>query len=304
MKWIKAAEYNNFQLKSSVLSIGNFDGLHLGHQKLVKLLLDESKARKAPSLVMTFSPHPHEILKPDIEFRYLFSKEDLFEQLEQMGVDYLVEVPFTLEMSKMSADDFFENQIVKKFSPQGLIVGYDFCFGRNQEGNLNYLQQKTKSLGLFLKIVDAYKVNNNPISSSRIREALKGGDVQLVNNLLGRSYYLKGKVIHGNQKGRELGYPTANLILQKSTDIANGVYCTKTMVNNVLHESITNVGVRPTLSKSGERYAETHIFNKNIELYGQEISIYFEKYVRPEQKFSNFEDLKSQIRLDIEFCRK
>ena len=304
MEWIKPKDYQNFLLKSCVLSIGNFDGLHIGHRQLISALLRSARDRGVPSLVLTFNPHPLELLKPEIQPQFLFSKQDLSEQLAQLGVDYLVEIPFTKELASMSADQFFAEHLMGKLKPLKLVVGYDFCFGRNKEGNINYLKKKTHAENVGLEVIEALHRDGQPISSSRIRKALSEGAIELVQDLLGRSFYKRGRVIKGQQQGRKLGFPTANIPVTEGAPLANGVYCTRTEVGGNSYSSITNVGYRPTLEVSSIPYIETHIFDQDFNLYDKEIRVHFLKFVRPEQKFSHIEDLKRQIRLDIESCKK
>ncbi|MCB0357908.1 MAG: FAD synthetase family protein, partial [Bdellovibrionales bacterium] len=186
MKWIKATDYKNFNLNSCVMSIGNFDGLHLGHQKLIDELLKAARSRGLSSLVMTFHPHPLQVLKPHLQAKFLFSKEDLSQQLEKLGVNYLLEIPFSRELAAMKAEDFLTQHLISKLHPQEMIVGYDFCFGKNKEGDVHFLQRKTAELGIGLQVVEAVSWRQAIISSSRIRQALALGQVQDVKQMLGR----------------------------------------------------------------------------------------------------------------------
>lgn len=303
MEWIEPSKYSDIVLKTCILSIGNYDGLHLGHQQLIKRLVSDSKKMGVPSVVLSFNPHPLSILRPEIQLSYLFSREDLHTQLEQRGIDYFVEVPFTHELSQLSAEDFFNLHLFNKFHPKMLIVGYDFCFGRDRQGDIKFLKKITSENQIQLEVIPAFEWDSLPVSSSRIRRALAEGKLSEVKSMLGRDYYLEGYVVGGRKMGREIGFPTAN-IQKDSINLANGVYCTTTLIDGLEYSSVTNIGLRPTLGEDHQRVIETHILNKDILLYGKKIRIFFKKHIRSERKFPDILSLKNQILLDIEICSK
>ena len=302
MKWINTEQYSEFHLKGSVLTLGNFDGLHLGHQQLVKSLLISAKKHNLPSVVLTFYPHPQEVLLPGKPQQYLFSRKDLFDQLRHFGVDYLIEIPFNKDLANLTAETFYEQHLYNKFKPQKIIVGYDFCFGRDRNGNIDLLRALTLRYQSKLDVLPAYQWKGAVVSSSRIRKSLAEGKIKDVQSMLGRKYYKEGEVVSGQSQGRELGFPTAN-ITPSGAPMAEGVYCTYTKIDKKTFKSITNVGRRPTFDENNYQVIETYIFDINLDLYGMNLQILFDKYLRPEIKFKDMASLKAQIIKDIETCK-
>lgn len=297
--------------KQFVLSIGNFDGIHLGHQYLIKQNIQYAKENNLRSAILTFNPHPIKFLKPDLNFELLFDKNDCIEQLEKLGLDYLILQTFDKNFSLMPAKDFI-TELFSNIKIKAMILGPDFCFGLNRSGNLEYLMKESKIRQFQLIVPSAFKINEEIISTSGVKKKLKEGDLDGVSRYLGRNYYLKGEVIQGDQRGRLLGFPTANIQSVFAVHLKNGVYKTRTQIldpknniNSVIYDSISNIGLNPTFNtEESQKKIETHIFDFNKDIYGQQIKIEFIKFIREEHKFNSKEALIKQIQSDIQEARK
>jgi riboflavin kinase/FMN adenylyltransferase len=304
MEWIKSQESALPHFKSSVLTIGNFDGVHLGHQKLLKELLAQSKIYKVPSVVCTFRPHPRVILRPNEPHHRMFDHRDQFEVMSQMGIDYLIEEKFSKDFSLMSAEEFLENYIEKIFHPVHLVVGYDFSFGKSRQGNADYLVKFCERKKWGLTIVSAYEKDGQIVSSSQIRMLLEHGDLEKAEEYLGRPYYLRGPVRLGYKRGRLLGVPTANLSPEIDFVPRKGVYFSWTYLQGRKLPSITNIGYNPTFENSDSYLkVETHIFDFDEDIYGEHLTVELIKFHRDEMKFGSFDLLKTQIHKDLEQAR-
>lgn len=292
-------------LDSSVVTIGNFDGVHRGHQELLARLLEAGKRLSANPVVFTFFPHPTRILTPEKPVLRIFDVADQRERLGLLGVRYLIEEPFTTEFSKISAPDFFENFLVKNLRPRAVVVGHDFSFGSKRTGGQAFLESICAEKKIELQVVPAVQVDGRPVSSSRIREALARGDVEEAAHCLGRPYYLKGEVVMGVQRGRTIGVPTANLRPLVEFIPRLGVYVSRTRVGTQEFNSITNVGTNPTFHQEVQAplRVETHLFDFAGDLYGHEIRVELLKYLREEQRFPGVEELRRQIQNDLTMAR-
>lgn len=300
------AKKMNAPLGASVVTIGNFDGVHLGHQQLIENVVREAKSFDVPSVVYTFHPHPVKVLRPDKPTFRMFDLKDQQEQFEKRGLDYVIIEEFTKEFAQLKPLEFLEQYLIKFFNPKTLVVGHDFSFGADRTGNLVFLQGYCQQKGIRLLIIPPFQLQGVPVSSSRIREALKNGDVECANDLLGRTYYLRGSVAKGFQRGRSIGVPTANIHPDVEFIPRPGVYCTLTKIGSQLYSSITNIGYNPTFhSQEGSPVKiETHLLDFNAQLYGVEVEVYLLHFIRDERKFSGLEELKTQIHQDILQVRK
>lgn len=285
-----------------VLTIGNFDGVHLGHQALLqqckKLAVDDSKK----VVVLTFFPHPIEVLRPELGHQRLFSIVDQQDQLKLLGADEIHVQKFTKEFASLSASDFLQ-QVVSKFHPSCIVVGDDFGFGANKSGNLNFLQEFCRAGNIGLTIVPEVNWQGERVSSTLIKAKIRSGLLGWANSALRRPFYLEGTVVSGDQRGRVLGFPTANLGSLEQVIPKNGVYVTRTFCQDQWWSSVTNVGINKTFKDSGEIKVETHILDFSRQIYGQQIKVEFLNYLRDEKKFSNLEELKTQIQLDRQTAR-
>lgn len=305
MKTIRSQEQVVPHFNSSVLTIGNFDGVHLGHQKLMHELLTQSANYKTQSVVCTFRPHPREILRPDVPYYRLFDYRDQAEKLAELGVDFLIEEKFSKDFSLISAVEFLQQYIVKIYKPLHIVVGYDFSFGHSRQGNIESLRQFCKDNQMGLSVVDAYLMNQKIVSTTLIRESLEKGDLKTAFNCLGRSYYLRGPVRHGYKRGRLLGVPTANISPEVDFVPRRGVYFTWAYLGQEKIPSITNIGVNPTFENSDSyTKVETHFFNFDRDIYGEQVKVELCHFHRDEKKFPSFDDLKKQIHEDLAQARQ
>lgn len=290
---------------ASVVSIGNFDGVHLGHQKLLRQAVQEGKAQSLPIVVFTFNPHPVSVLYPERKIQKLFDLRDQREQLSRLGVSHLVEQEFTHSFAKLSAMDFVQFYLVEKLKAKTLVVGYDFSFGSKRQGDISFLEKICQEKGIQLVVVSAHRENDVIVSSTKIREELKLGDLQKVYSLLGRNYYLRGIVHHGDARGRTIGVPTANMTPTVDFVVRKGVYITQTHHRNKVYPSITNIGYNPTFHGETDPpiKTETHLFDFDEDIYGQEIQVDLIQFLRDEKKFSSVKELLNQIHADIQHAK-
>lgn len=299
-------------MKSS-LTIGNFDGVHRGHRKLIEAVthfkrLAATSGETLESVVLTFEPHPIEVLRAPQTVKRLSTLEAKIELIEQMGIDKVDVIDFTLELAKTEALDFFNTFIVKAHDPKFIAVGPNFYFGHSKSGTPALLQQWSLERGIQCEIISGVEADGDLISSTRIRRLIEEGQLIQASRLLGRDYSISGEVVHGAKKGRLLGFPTAN-ILPKTDGIgalalpANGVYLTTATVDGRTFASITNIGVKPTVQKSGPVIIETHLLDFDGDLYGKSLTVEFRDRLRGELKFSNLEELSAQIRKDTDLAR-
>lgn len=304
-KTLNELKKNNFD--SSSLTIGTFDGIHLGHQHLIKKLIDLSTSNSNKSVVITFSPNPYIVINNKKESDYhLSSANEKYLLLENLGVDLLLDLKFDSNISQLSAENFLNNFIISPFIPSDIIIGYDHHFGCKREGNSVYLEKNSEKYNYNLHIVSPYKKENIVVSSSKIRQLILDNQIKAANNLLGRKYKISGKVVRGDNIGESLSFPTANLLISTILQLipSNGVYFVNTYINSDKYVGMCNIGYRPTVSIGQERAVEVHIFDfDRFDLYDQFIEIEFIDYIRPEVKFDNKEQLKKQLIKDKEYCK-
>tara|TARA_B110001454_G_scaffold219199_1_gene251730 strand:- start:34142 stop:35059 length:918 start_codon:yes stop_codon:yes gene_type:complete len=279
-----------------VLTIGNFDGVHLGHQKLLKSLKTDPRQN---SLVTTFDPHPVEYFDVNKKFRKLFSTDDQNKQMERLGVDYLLRMKFDQGIATMSFEQFL-SQFTNALNVQRIVIGHDLKIGKDRGGDRFSIQAWCQKAGINFEVIEPLAVDGQVISSTYIKTLVEESNFDQVPKFLGRYYSVSGPVIHGDKRGRLIGFPTANLTCHRSLYVPNfGVYQTRTLWKNSKFDSITNVGKTPTFKTDDLVKIETHIFDFNTEIYGDEITVEFLKFVRSERKFSGIEEIKNQIGLDI-----
>jgi riboflavin kinase/FMN adenylyltransferase len=295
------ASLQDAQSKNAWLTIGAFDGVHLGHQKILSDLTAGAHANNAPAVVLTFYPHPAEVLRGPRNNFYLMTPEAKAQQLELMGVDILITQPFSMEFSTTSARDFV-TQLKDRLGLDQLWVGHDFALGHNREGDFATLQKFGAEMGFAVHPVSAVEFDGEPVSSSRIRSKLAAGDVNAAARLLGRPYSLAGEVTGGAKRGRSIGIPTANLALwEKRAVPASGVYVTWATLDDKRYGSVTNIGVRPTFEdKLLAPVVEAHLLDyDDDEFYGQTLRLDFISRLRGEQRFAGVDELVAQIHRDI-----
>ena len=283
----------------TLLAIGVFDGVHAGHRCLLTQLRQQAAAANLLSGVVTFSPHPQSVLHPARELPWLSDLDDRVTVLQQLGLDTVVVLTFTAKLAQLSARDFMS--LIKKYlKMQGVMVGPDFVLGRGGEGDISLLRTLGDEMGFTVHVIPPFTIEGEVVSSTLIRQALARGDMGRVAKLMGRHFYLKGKVITSDKRGRLLGFPTANLDIRPEQALPdNGIYATITQVNGEHLPSATNIGTRPTFGE-GERMVETHLLNYKGDLYGKQITVQFVRKVRDERRFSSADALIMQMERDVQ----
>ena len=290
-----------------VLTLGNFDGVHLGHREILKLALGKSRALGLPSVAYTFRPHPRVVLQPGTAVEFITTYDEKAALLAELGFDAVIEEPFTREFAAQSAAEFFNRVVLGALRARAVVVGYDFGFGRSREGHLEELKQLCEKTGVELSIVPALRDREGGvISSSRIRAQLRAGEVDSAASLLGHPFAYRGEVLHGDARGRTIGFPTANILVgEGKLQLPFGVYATRTRIGDVTHESVTNLGVRPTFRTSAPGpVVETHVLDFSGDLYGKIIDVLFVRRLREERRFAGIDELKRQIAMDVAAARE
>lgn len=293
------------QLQRAWLTIGSFDGVHIGHQAIINKLLTGAKEGKRPAVVLTFHPHPAVVLNKRNSAQYLTTPEERADLLGHLGVDVVVTHPFSIELSKMSAKEFV-TYLHNHLQFEHLIVGFNFALGRDRGGNIDALRNIGTELGYTVQTIEPIKNGNEIVSSSQVRARLAEGDIQLVNRLLGRPIRMSGKVIPGDGRGRLLGIPTANLDLGIDRALpGSGVYACLAHYQGSRWRAVANVGYRPTFdSGQDEPLLEAHLMDFDADLYGRQLTLEFFSRLREEKRFPNVDALVTQIHFDIEKARK
>lgn len=293
--------------QGAILALGNFDGVHRGHQAVIKQAVTLAQQKGRPSAVMTFDPHPVQVLYPNVPFFQLTGRVQKAALIADLGVDFLWEIPFTEAFSRLSAQGFFDHMICKKAHASHIVVGHDFIFGHNREGHASHLSAlaTAKNIGFTQLAAHSDKNSGHVYASTAIRKALNEARLEDANAMLGRPFSLTGTVIPGAKRGKALGFPTANILLPLSTTIARGVYVTHVSINSgtTLYLGIANIGHRPTFfDTNSQNFLETHLFfPPGHSLYGALLTVHLLAYIRPEQRFPSAEALKGQILKD---CQK
>lgn len=286
----------------SVVTSGTFDGVHLGHQKILERIKELAAQKQGETVLLTYWPHPRVILKPeDQSLRLLTTLSEKVKLLEEMGLDHLIILPFTKELSQMSSEEFIREILVDGIQTKTLVIGYDHKFGKNREGSFEYLQSHSHLFGFAIEEISRQDVDDLGVSSTKIRTALGQGDVSTANKYLGRPYHLSGQVVRGQQIGRSIGFPTANIRVEESAKLLprDGAYAVHAEVNAVRYKAILNIGDRPTVA-GAEKTIEAHLLDFDGDLYGQELLIFFQEFLREEKRFESLEALKNQLLIDRE----
>lgn len=288
--------------RGCVLTIGKFDGVHLGHQAVLKNLVKQAKKLGLPSTVMVFEPQPEEVFAPHNAPARLSRLRDKYDQLKALGVDRLLCIRFDEYFARSSAEGFIEKLLIEKLGVKFLVVGDDFRFGQKRMGDFAMLEKYADQHQFDLVSTQSFRHHDCRISSTEIRKVLEKGEFELVHEMLGRDFTIAGKVVHGEKKGRTIGFPTANVLLKRCKAPINGVFAVKVDIDSSLYDGVANVGTRPTLD--GERsQLEVHLFDFDKQIYGKRISVAFVKKLRDEKKFDSFELLHKQIILDAQAAK-
>jgi riboflavin kinase/FMN adenylyltransferase len=301
----------NRAFRSPVLTLGNFDGVHLGHQAILNLVIARAKVLGGESILYTFEPHPRRVLQSGGNLRLLDTFEQKVETLAGLGLDAVIAEPFDLEFAEISSERFIDHHIHQSIRPVEVYVGYDFHFGRDREGSMRMLTERGPHLGFSVTVVSEVQVEGRDVNSTRIRQLLEEGEVEEATHLLGRPFCARGEVIEGDRRGRTIGFPTANLAPETEILPAPGVYFGHLRCldgdSEWLGKSlpvVTNVGFRPTFQDGRALVAEAHVIDFTADLYGCLIDLTFEGRLREERKFDSVDALRAQIALDVEQARQ
>lgn len=294
--------YKNFSIsKKSIVTIGTFDGVHVGHQKIMEQLVATAQENNANSVLLTFFPHPRMVLQKDNSLKLINTIAEKIEILEKTGLDYLIIHPFDKDFSRLTAFDFVRTILVNHLNTAELVIGYDHRFGKNREGNFEQLQEYGHMYDFKVTEIPAQDINQISVSSTKIRNAILNAEIEKANEYLGYSFSLEGTVVSGEKLGNTIGYPTANIDLLESYKLIpkTGAYLIRSFLNGKTVYGMMNIGNRPTVNGVKETI-EVHFFDLNKDLYGRQLTIELLTFLRDEQKFSSIEELKKQLFLDKE----
>ena len=286
--------------RPTVLTLGVFDGLHLGHQLIMQTVVERARSIGAVPTVITFDPHPRAVLHPESAPPLLQTFDQKIEGFGVLGIEQTIVIRFTKEFSEIRAHEFLADVVKDRLHAKEVYLGKGFAFGHNREGNVDLLKTVGKELGFVAGEVPEVSLRGRRVSSSKIRELLMAGRINLARRMLGRPYGVEGRVEHGAERGQQLGFPTANLHPQNRVIPRNGVYVTGTLIDGQWRRSVTNVGVRPTFGSASEPSVETFVMDWSGDLYGDVVRVRFLHRLRDERKFSSIDELKMQIGKDVE----
>ena len=302
MKIFHGTENANIS-RPTVLTLGVFDGLHLGHQQIMQTVVERAKVVGAAATAITFDPHPRAVLHPESAPPLLQTLDQRLANFEVLGIEQAIVVPFTHEFAAQPAEDFLNNIIRDRLHAKEVYLGKGFAFGKNRGGNITLLREMSEKLGFIADEVDEVQIRGQRISSSKIRDLLADGHVNLARRMLGRPYGVEGVVIRGNRRGHTIGFPTANLKPHNRVIPRYGVYATATLIDGTWRKSITNIGVRPTFESDADPSIESYIFDFDGDLYGDVLRVRFLYRIRDERKFNGIDELKTQIEKDTRVAR-
>lgn len=283
----------------AIITIGTFDGVHVGHQKIVKRLIHTGKQEGLKSVILTFFPHPRMVLQKDSNIKLINTIDERSEILDALGLDYLLIKEFTKDFSRLTAEDFARVVLVDQLNAKKVIIGYDHRFGRNRNADINDLKALGETYGFDVEEISVQDINDVAVSSTKIRKALEEGDITKANTYLGYSFILTGKVVQGKGLGKQLGYPTANIKVKEDYKLIpkQGAYIVSSKINNVMVYGMMNIGVNPTVNGT-KQTIEVHFFNFNNNIYNKNIQINLLQRIRDEQKYESVEALKEQLSKD------
>ncbi len=287
-------------VKNAVVTIGTFDGVHLGHRKIIARIKELAEATGGETVMLTFFPHPRMILHPEDEsIKLINTINEKAELLEQLGIDHLIITPFSRDFSNQSAEAYIRDVLVKQIGTKKIVIGYDHRFGKDRQGGLNDLLQAGPIYGFDVVEIPEQDIHEVAVSSTRIREALLNGKIDLANEFLGYPFFITGKVTRGDQIGRQIGYPTANILIEEKYKLipADGIFSAKIFIDGSIYKGMAYIGSRPTINGLF-RNIEVNIFDFDAEIYGHQIKMEFHHFVRADIKFSSLDDLTKQLAQD------
>ena len=293
-------------IKNPIVTVGTFDGVHFGHQKIIQRLQKIAKKNNGESVLLTFDPHPRKVLLNDHGLKLIHTINEKINILKKLGLDHLVIYPFTIEFSKFSAKRYIDELLIQKLGTHTLVIGYDHHFGNDREGNIDLLKKYEKLNPFYLEEIKAHEIEEIKISSTKVRRAIEKGNIHLVNDYCGHFYEFSGEVIHGNGIGKTIGTPTANIKLDSNEKIIpfDGVYAVVCQINDVDYKGIMNIGFKPTVNEGQKRTIEIHLFDYEKDIYNQNLRTKVIERIRDEVKFNSLKDLKIQILKDNEKAKK
>jgi len=298
-------------LEHGVLTIGNFDGLHVGHRSIMGTVIERARSVRGEAAVFTFEPHPRKLLYPDRAPRLLTTLEQKLELLDEIGVDLVIVEPFTRDLATLPAERFVRDVVFQRIAPVEVYVGYDFRYGKDRQGSMRTLTELGPHLGFAVTIIPEVTVGSRDVNSTRIRELLGDGRVEEAGEMLARPYRIRGEVVEGDHRGATIGFPTINLAPENEILPARGVYAGRARfldegdpARDSIHRVVTNVGRRPTFKQGDAIVAEAHLLDFDARVYGRRVELSFEHHLRAEQRFPGLDALKTQIGADVESARK
>lgn len=285
----------------TIVTIGTFDGVHIGHQKILERLISDAKKHDKKSVLLTFFPHPRMVLQKDVKIELINTIQEKALLLENMGLDYLIIHPFSKEFSRLTALDFVRDILVNQLKTSKLVIGYDHHFGKNREGNIDQLREYSPLYDFDIEEISSQDIDNVSISSTKIRRALHEGNLKTANRFLGYHFTINGTVVNGKQLGGKIGFPTANINVMESYKLIpkTGVYVVRSLINGSFVNGMMNIGYRPTVDGKHQTI-EVHFFDFNQDLYHQKVTVELLYFLREEQKFDSVEDLIAQLKKDKE----
>lgn len=285
--------------KNAVITIGSFDGVHLGHRKIIDAMRLEASRVQGETVIVSFEPHPRKVVQPHMPLQLITTLAEKIALLQAAGIDHLVVVPFTKDFSDQPAGEYIETFLIQNFHPAAIIIGYDHHFGKNREGNYKLLEEKAADFGYRLIEISQQVLNEISVSSTKIRNAILSSDVATANSLLGYAYFFEGEVVHGDKLGRTIGFPTANLVYTDADKIhlGHGVYAVRVKLGNKEMLGMMSIGTRPTLNKSEEK-VEVNLFDFADEIYGERLQVSVVQFLRGQEKYSSLEAMVDQLHRD------
>jgi riboflavin kinase/FMN adenylyltransferase len=299
MRIIEDLRFTREEFSSPALTIGSYDGLHVGHQEIIKRVIEKARSWGGESVILTFEPHPVKVLYPQLNIPLITPYKKKMLLLEKFGTDVTINLPFTRDLYEMSAPQFVEEIIHKRIGPLVVVVGFNFTFGKSRTGTADFLKRMGGELGFEVEIVPPYTVGHEVVSSTRIRELISRGNIKDANRMLGRDFIILGKVIHGHSRGKELGYPTANLEITQDLYPKEGVYAAYVTLGEEAYRGVVNIGTNPTFGDE-EFSVEVFLFDYHGDLYGRELRVALVDRLRDEKTFPTSDTLVRQMQKDIQ----
>ncbi|RLB07891.1 MAG: riboflavin biosynthesis protein RibF [Deltaproteobacteria bacterium] len=303
MRIIDDLNFSKEEFSSPTLTIGSYDGLHLGHQMIITRVIERAKSWGGEAVLLTFEPHPAKVLYPQLNLSLITPYKKKMMLLERFGVDVVINLPFTENLYEMSAQEFIEEIVCNRIGPRLVVVGFNFTFGKDREGTAEKLQQMGRKLGFEVEIIPPYTLDHEVVSSTRIRELIAQGKIKDANRMLGRNFIILGKVIHGHSRGRSLGYPTANLEISQDLYPKEGVYAAYVTLEGKTYRGVVNIGTNPTFGDE-ELAIEVFLLDYQGNIYDKELEVAFVDRLREEKTFTSPEELVRQIEKDIQRAKE